>query len=396
MRSFLILAFIGTALFGTQAVQIGDKFKDSTKCKACHSPIVKQWEQSWHAKSHYDSDEYFQKTIDYVARKDNRKSLNTIKIECATCHNPRISVTSTNAEDEALASVGFDKNTAASKALKSDGISEGINCVVCHNIDQIHDELPENKRGINRVTWMKSGTMTGPYDDAKSPYHKVEQRDFMDTNPNLLCFVCHANDKSSEGHRFTNMQADFKNGGKLCVDCHMGARTQGTAATLRLSNGQAHTRMVRNHGFIGAHTETMWQDALGVNVKKIKQTVEVTLNNPQPHALPSGFGSREILIEAQYVSAGKILKTEVLSLTSKYLSKRDKPTIPHLAVKTISSISIPALSSKTFSLPMPTGAESVNIVVSYRLVNDEVRELLELKDPIWSKKMVIKKLNLKL
>ena len=46
---------------------------------------------------------------------------------------------------------------------------------------------------MNRVTWMKSGTMTGPYNDAKSPYHKVEARDFMDTNPNQLCFVCHAN-----------------------------------------------------------------------------------------------------------------------------------------------------------------------------------------------------------
>jgi hypothetical protein len=122
----------------------------------------------------------------------------------------------------------------------------------------------------------------------------------------------------------------------------------------------------------------------------------VTLSNPQPHALPSGFGSREILIEAQYVKGTTVLKTEALSLTTKYLSKRDKPTIPHLAEKTVSAVSIPALGSKTFSLPMVIGAQSVNIVVSYRLVNDEVRGLLELKDPIWSKKMVIKKLSLKL
>jgi len=396
MRSFLGLILIGMCLFGAEVVQVGDKFKDSSKCKACHTPIVKQWEQSWHAKSHYDSDEYFQKTIDYVARKDNHKSLNTIKIECAACHNPRISVTSTNAEYEALASVGLDKNSAATKALESDGISEGINCVVCHNIDQIHDELPENKRGMNRVTWMKSGIMTGPYGDAKSPYHKVEARDFMDKNPNQLCFVCHANGISEEGLHFANMQAEFKSGGKQCVDCHMGARTQGVAATLRLSNGQAHTRMVRPHGFIGAHTETMWQDALGVDVKKGKQTLEITLSNPQPHALPSGFGSREVLIEASYMSGAKVIKVETLSLTSKYLSKRGKPTIPHLAEKMLSNVSIPAQGSKTFSFPMVAGSDSVGIVVSYRLVNDEVRELLELKDPIWSKKMVIKKLNLKL
>lgn len=395
MRSFLVFVFLGINLFGAQAVQVGEKFKDSSKCKACHSHIVKQWEDSWHAKSHYDNDEYFQKTIDYVARKNNQKSLNTIKIECAACHNPRISVTSTSVEYEAIAALKLDKGSAINKALESDTISEGINCVVCHNIDQIHDTLPENKRGIHRVTWMKSGTMTGPYDDAKSPYHKVEQRDFMDNNPNQLCFVCHANDTSEEGHRFTNMQAEFK-GGKLCVDCHMGPKILGVASTLRGADGQAHKRLIRSHGFVGAHTERMWQGALGVDGRKTANALQVTLTNPQPHALPSGFGSREILIEVSYFSKGKALKNEILSLTTHYLNKRGKPTVPHLAEKTVESVSIPALGSKTFSIPLASGADQAIVEVSYRLVNDEVRELLELKSSIWSKKMVIKKLNLKL
>lgn len=396
MRFIWLLTLVGLSLYAANAVQVGDKFKDSGKCKACHSHIVKQWEESWHAKSHYENDEYFQKTIDYVARKNNRKSLNSVKIECAACHNPRISVTSTSSEYEAIAALKLDKDSAATQALKSDGISEGINCVVCHNIDQIHDTLPDSKRGIHRVSWMKSGIMSGPYADAKSPYHKVEQRDFMDTNPNQLCFVCHANDTSEEGHRFTNMQAEFKGGGKQCVDCHMGPRKEGVAATLRDAKGQQHKRLIRSHGFIGAHTDEMWQGALNVDVRKGARTLDVTLSNPQPHALPSGFGSREILIEAQYMSGGKVVKTEALSLTSKFLSKRGKPTIPHLAEKTVSSIAIPAFGSKTFALPLVAASDGATIVVSYRLVNDEVRELLDLKDPIWSKKMVIKKLNLKL
>lgn len=396
MRSLWLLAVLSLSLYAAEAVKVGDKFKDSGKCKACHSHIVKQWEDSWHSKSHYDNDEYFRKTIDYVARKNNRKSLNSIKIECAACHNPRISVTSTSAEYEAIASLNLDKDTAAAKALKSDTISEGINCVVCHNIDQIHDTLPDSKRGIHRVTWMKSGTMSGPYDDAKSPYHKVEPRDFMDTNPNQLCFVCHANDSSEEGHRFINMQAEFVNGAKACVDCHMGPRKEGVAATLRDVNGKVKKRLIREHGFEGAHSEEMWQNALKVDVRKSGSNLAVTLANPQPHALPSGFGSREIIIDAQYYSGGKALKLESLSLTSHYLTKRGKPTIPHLADKTVQNISIPALGSKTFTVPMAGGADQVAVVVSYRLVNDEVREMLDLKDPIWSKKMVIKKLNLKL
>ncbi len=396
MRWFapLILAVLG--LQGAEVVQVGDKFKDSGKCKACHSHIVKEWESSWHAKSHYANDEYFRKTIDYVARKNSRKSLNTIKIECAACHNPRISVTSTDAEYEAIAALNLDKNTAAAKALQSDTISEGINCVVCHNIDQIHDTLPESKRGIHRVSWMKSGIMSGPYPDAKSPYHKVEHRDFMDTDPNRLCFVCHANDTSEEGLRFTNMESEFKSGGKACVECHMGPRKEGVAATLRDRNGQQHKRLIRSHGFIGAHTEGMWKEALKVEAKLGRTGLEVILHNPQPHALPSGFGAREIVIEANYLRGEKVIKKETLSLTSRFQSKWGKPTIPHLAAKIVENERVPANGSKTVSLPLPSGAEKVLLIVSYRLVNDEVRGLLELKDPIWSKKMVIKKLTLEL
>lgn len=396
MRLLWLLAVVNLTLFSAEVVRVGDKYKDSGKCKSCHSHIVKEWEESWHAKSHYANDEYFRKTIDYVARKNNRKSLNTVKIECAACHNPRISVTSTSAEYEAIAALNLDKDTAASKALMSDTISEGINCVVCHNIDRIHDNLPENKRGIHRITWMKSGIMTGPYEDAKSPYHRVEKRDFMDTNPNQLCFVCHANDTSEEGHRFTNMQGEFSGGGKLCVDCHMGPRKSGFASTLPGAGGKPTKRLIRSHGFIGAHTESLWKDALRVDVRKGAKGLEVTLTNPQPHALPSGFGSREILIEAQFVKGGKIAKTETLSLTSRFLTKRGKPTIPHLAEKTVENVSIPANGSKTFIVPSENSADQAMVVVSYRLVNDEVREMLDLKDPIWSKKMLIKKVNVKL
>ncbi len=271
-----------------------------------------------------------------------------------------------------------------------------ITLVLRSNIEQIHDELPADKRGVNRVTWMKSGTMTGPYDDAKSPYHQVQPRDFMDTNPNQLCFVCHANDTSEEGHRFIDMQSEFKNTGKTCVDCHMGPRKLGVAATLRDANGQAHQRLIREHGFVGGHTESMWQNALKVEVRKNGNNLDVVLTNPQPHALPSGFGSREILIETQYASGGKVIKNDALSLTTRYLSKRGKPTVAHLAAKTVESFSIPALGSKSFSIPVAVGSDQVIITVSYRLVNDEIRELLDLKDPLWSKKMVIKKLNLKL
>lgn len=395
MRWFAALIVAMMTVQAAEVVAVGDKFKDSGKCKACHSHIVKQWDTSWHANSHYDNDEYLRKSIDYVARKMSGKSLNSIKIECAACHNPRISVTSTSSEYDAIAIMKLDANTAVNKALNSDTISEGINCVVCHNIDQIHDDLPENKRGIHRVSWMPSGDMSGPYADAKSPYHKVEQRSFMDSNPNQLCFVCHANDTSEEGLRFTNMQSEFK-GSKQCVDCHMSPRKSGVAATLRTADGKPMQRLIREHGFKGGHVESMWKGALNVQATKNATTLDVTLVNPQPHALPSGFGAREIVVMVEYQNGGKTIKTEQTSITSKYFSKRGKPTIPHVGAKFSEQDAVPAQGSKTYSFPLAPGAQNAVITVYYRLVNDEVREMLDLKEAIWSKKMLIQKINQKL
>ena len=160
MKIFLLLIVTLGSLFGAaKVVKVDERFQDSQSCKACHLRIVKEWENSWHSKSHYQNDEYFRKSLDYVARK-TRKSVNGVKVECATCHNPRISVTSTDEEYEVAAVLGLDKDGAVDKAVHDKGISEGINCVVCHNIDKIHDEYDETKRGINRVEWTPSGTMT--------------------------------------------------------------------------------------------------------------------------------------------------------------------------------------------------------------------------------------------
>lgn len=395
MRLLLVLSLVFAFSNGAEVVAIGEHFKDSSKCKSCHGHIVKEWERSWHAKSHYEKDEYFQKTIEYIARKDNTKTINTIKVECAACHNPRISVVSTSSEYDAAASIGLNKNSAIDKAVNSSDIVEGINCVVCHNIDQIHDNLPANKRGIHRVSWLKSGIMSGPYSDTKSPYHKVEHREFMSNNSNQLCFVCHANDSSQEGLKFTNMQDEYK-GVQQCVDCHMGPKKAGIAATLPIDNGKPRSRNIREHGFVGAHIDSIHKNSLKVDAKVSGADLEVILTNPLPHAMPSGFGSREVIIEVSYFDSTKVIKTQTLSLSTKYLNKRGKPTLPHLAAKAVNRFSIGSQEAKSYKIPIAKGAQEAKIGVYYRLVNDEVRDLLDLKEAIWSKKFEIKTIKVKL
>lgn len=149
--------------------------------------------------------------------------------------------------------------------------------------------------------------------------------------------------------------------------------------------------MVREHGFVGAHTPSLWEGALTLSVAKKGNELLVTINNDNPHNLPSGFGARELIIDATYKSGQKSIASKTVSMTQKYTSKRGKPTIPHLAVEATKDISIPANGSRTVKFPWVEGTGVVNVELYYRLVNDEVHSILKLKEPIWSKKMFIDK-----
>lgn len=394
MKLFFLLFIILSPLFTAEIVEVEKKFESSQKCKVCHRRIVEEWSDSWHAKSHFDKDEYFRKTLKYVSRKI-RKSLNAVKVECATCHNPRISITKTDEDYEIAAVMGLTDGDEVDKAVNSKVISEGINCVVCHNIDKIHDEYDKSKRGINRVEWTQSGVMTGPYKDAKSPYHKIVSHEFMNSDSNKLCFVCHANDKSVYGLVFTDMESEYV-GQKKCVSCHMGPKHKDVAATFKMYNGKAKMRMVRKHGFIGAHTPSLWKDALVLELKKQKNKLFIKIKNPQPHNIPSGFGSREILVEVVYKKRDETVSKKMISLTRHYTRRHNKVGIAHLALKQSRDTSIKAYGEKVVRLPLVEGADSVEVTLYYRLVNDEVRTLLDLKEPIWSKKNFITKSSLAL
>ncbi|WP_418640988.1 hypothetical protein [Sulfurimonas sp. ST-27] len=395
MKFFLFLLIFFTSLFGAKAVEVGKRFESSENCKVCHRRIVEEWSASWHAKSHFEKDEYFKKSLKYVSRK-TRKSLNAVKIQCATCHNPRISVTKTDEDYEIAAVMGLaDEDDPVNKAVNSKVISEGINCVVCHNIDKIHEEYDKSKRGINRVEWTPSGVMTGPFKDAKSPYHKVVSHEFMRSNPNKLCFVCHANDRSVKGVVFTDMESEYV-GKQTCVSCHMGPKQKGVAATYKMYNGKAKMRMVRKHGFIGAHTPGLWKGALRLQLKKQKNRLLIKVKNPQPHNIPSGFGSRELLVEIVYKKGTAVISEKTVSLSRHYIRRHKKVGIAHLALKQSKDTSIKAYGEKTIRLPLVNGADSVEVTLYYRLVNDEVRSLLDLKEPIWSKKNFIVKSSLRL
>ena len=393
MRTIISLILLFSLSQSAEVVKLSKQYQSANNCKVCHRQIVEDWENSWHKKSHYGNDEYLKKSIDFVAKK-TRVGVDIVKVECAKCHNPRITKTTISDTDKITESLGL--NADLQKAVNDKTIAEGINCLVCHNVEAIHQNAPQNVRGIDRLQWTKNGLMSGPFSDANSPYHKTQQRDFFTNNPNKLCFVCHANDHSQTNAKlvFTNMEKEYK-GNQKCVECHMGPKTKGVAATYRMNNLPPKKRMVRHHKFIGAHTETFWRDALGLSLKKSGESILITLTNPQPHNLPTGFGGREILIEVKYFKGTKKIAQKLLSLTTHYKRKRGKASIPHTALKASKNISIPAKGSKTIKVQNNEEATMVEVNVYYRLVNDELRRLLNLQEPIWEKKFFITSATLK-
>ncbi len=391
----LLLLLTGVSSATPEAApELNDKYHDSSNCKSCHMPIVREWQKSYHAKSHFASNEYLRASMEYVQRK-TRKSINAVKVQCAVCHNPRIAVTETGVDYEIAAVMELDKGSAVNKAVNSDDIAEGINCLVCHNVDSIDESLPASKRGIHRIKWNPVGTMSGPFADANSPYHKTQQRKFFSEDPKKLCFVCHANDRSVSGLVFANTEKEYKETEKQCADCHMSPKREGVASTLPIENGRAKKRMVREHSFVGAHSASMWEEALAISGKKEGKKLHLTVINKNPHNIPTGFGAREIVIDIVYMSGSATVEKQELSLTQHYTDKRGKVTIPHLAVKATKDFSIPANGTRKFSVDIPKGAGNAIVTVSYRLVNNEIHELLDLKEKQWSEKKFITKANIR-
>lgn len=394
--ALLTVTGLGWSLFAAEAApELDPKYHDSTKCKACHARIVGEWSNSYHSKSHYKHDEYLRKSMDYYARK-TRKPINAVKVECAACHNPRVAVTSTGINYQINVLMGLDKNSKVNKAVADNALSEGVNCLVCHNVDAINDKLPPDKRGVHRIKWNPVGIMSGPIEDAKSPYHKTQYRAFFGKDPKELCFVCHANDRSVHNLVFANTQKEYKNTKKQCADCHMSPKKEGFASNLPIDNGKPKKRMVREHGFVGAHTTWLWEEALSLKAVKKGNSFIVKIVNDNPHNIPTGFGARELILDVIYRSGSKVIETKSISMTQHYEDKRGKPTIPHLAKKVTQSIAVPARGSKTLKVPMVKGAGQITFELYYRLVNDEVTTLLDLKEPQWSEKKFISRTTVRL
>jgi len=234
------------------------------------------------------------------------------------------------------------------------------------------------ERGYRAIVWGPDDTMVGPFPDAKSPYHKTKQGEHF-VNTNRLCFVCHYNGRNINGKIIYSTGPEYEESGsdRKCVDCHMSEKHTGVLTEKKFEGYRIRQRKIRSHLFMGARNGDILKRAMKVGTEKKENTIFVTLQNLTPHRVPTGFGSREVVLEAVFELENGSRKRVSEIFRAVYKNESGNETIPHLAVKTESDSRLDPNESRKFSLKIPDGSVSVRIDLYYRLIGKKMAEKLE-------------------
>ena len=390
----MIKIFLVTLLFlvSLQATQIDKKWATSQNCKGCHTNITSKWETSRHANSHYSKNDLFKQSLEYMAIKNPTKLTNEIKLECAKCHNPRITLSKVTTEDR-FSLLFQDKNTTKTynQAFESDNMKNGINCIVCHNIDKINFQKKHGSLGMNNVYFGKQGTMFGPFSNAKSPYHKTQKRQHFEGDNPKLCFSCHYSYKNKHNLLVYETGIEYDKINKLnngknpgCKSCHMSQKQEGYASNYAPDGQKPIKRMVRVHRFASIDNSNIMNDYLDMKGTVDDNYFIIKLTNHAPHKIPTGYGLREVILRVVFLDKDdKPIKTNEYILGSKWVDEKGSPTIPHLAVKRVKDTRMNGKSTNAYKFPIPKGAVYAKYSLSYRLISDGLAKEIGVTDPFF-------------
>ena len=391
------LATITTAvlLIATTAyAHIQERFASSDNCKACHHTIVNEWESSLHAKSHFSKNELIEKTIEYMSVHTSLLK-EQIVLNCAECHNPRVIQQSVSLEE--MYSQAYGQGSGETQAmLDSKFAKDGVSCITCHNVDQIHQGEDQFARGNNLVSWTDSGVMTGPFDDVDSPYHQSEYRDFFTKNSNQLCTVCHQDGESYYGHKTyaTGIEYDRSGSDKSCVECHMGEVHERFIVDNELAGTK---RPSRSHLFAGVRNSDIVATSITINPTRSDGQLQLELVNETAHRVPTGYGDRVMSVITSFLdSSGDVIHTEVHKLQAIYGDRNGNETISQLAQQTLSDTRLAVNESRMLQYNIPDDATEAKVNLTYRLISKKWAEELGLRSQEYLKTYEIKQRNLKL
>jgi len=381
-----ILIFVALAI--SLEANMDKKWSSNKNCQACHQKISKHWETSRHANSHFTKNDLFKKTIEYILLKNPKMVLEEVKVSCAQCHNPRIGKENLRNDEKILLAMENDTTKEEFEGiLDAEHMKNGINCVVCHNVEEIHLDKAKGSEGSGSVKFGPQGTMYGPFSDAVSPYHKTEMRDHFASDTPDLCFTCHYSAKNRHGVEVYSTGKEYDTSAtenEGCRDCHMSEKKDGHASNYSKADASPVSRSVREHVFASVDNSDILSKYVAVNAKKIDNMVEITLNNSAPHRVPTGDGLRELSVKVEFFDAkNQSLAKENQLIAAQWKDKNGNITIPHEAVTKSMDTRIEPKSSQAYLFNIPQGAVSVKYHLGYRLIGKDMAQMIGVEDPFF-------------
>jgi len=293
----------------------------SDNCKECHQTIYKQWESSMHALSTALKDPIhgaiYRQTVGDPTQENVKHKASGKYPVCLQCHSP---------------------NAALDKTTKLDAkpaYSEGVNCVACHTLKRykgLYDkdgkmhlgqsayELSDRLQGVNgflheqgqaadklRSQLDDEGELN-PHlgrDNKGQPYmteEDVQDIDLpMEANSTLqtsaACLGCHDKRNNSKGVALCETGDEYIEGKSQqnCQSCHM-----------PISGG------IADHSMGGGYSLAMLKRSVRLDLTTQtvgdKLTVDVMVENMQPHNVPTGAPFRNMYLKLTALSAdGEVL-----------------------------------------------------------------------------------------
>ncbi len=395
---YFILFFL---LLSSLESELDKKWVSNKNCEACHQDISKHWETSRHSNSHFSKNDLYKKSLEYMVLKNPKLIFDEIKIKCAKCHNPRISKTSIKDDEKILLALGVDSIKKEFRdILNNEQMKHGINCVVCHNIDEIHLDKEIGSQGLDGVKFGVQGTMFGPFEDTKSPYHKTQYKAHFANDSATLCFTCHYSHNNEQGIEVysTGKEYDSIQSDEGCKSCHMSKKKKGVASNYSKAGEKPKVRMVRDHRFSSVDNSTILQDNIDIKSYKEEQNLIIELSNNSPHSIPTGYGLREIVIIVQFYNKDnkKINQKQLEVLGALWHDKKGKATLPFMATIKVKDTRIAPKSTQQYTFTLPKGAKSATYILSYRFINKKMARIIGVSDPFFLKEYKIKEESLDL
>jgi hypothetical protein len=294
----------------------------SETCKNCHQEIYRQWEGSMHAKSTALKDPihgtFYKMVVGDPTQEGVLHKASGKYPVCLNCHAP---------------------NAARDKTTKLDAMaaySEGVNCVACHTLGAYKGVKGENgKLQLGIKAYELSDTLQGPAGfpnkaqqlaaaaddlfggavdadtDKKPNPHLGEPVQFrgqpipalpLESNPIQLkssdaCMGCHDQRDNPHGVPLCQTGNEYMVGGSQvnCQGCHMG-----------VSDGMS------DHAMGGGHNHAMLKRGVVFDMDTTQGdgtvTAKITIQNLQPHAMPTGAPFRNMVMKLMaYDANGEVV-----------------------------------------------------------------------------------------